>query len=163
VVFFKNMARHLEGLDRAFLTQLHNLILTRDPAEMLPSFIEQVPDPDLDMTGLPMQMELLDFMLEKGDDPLVLDARLLLTDPEAVLGKLCARIGIPFEKDMLSWEPGPVPEDGVWARYWYDNVHRSSGFAPYRPKAEVVPERVEPLLAQATPLYERLLAYALRP
>lgn len=163
VIFFKNMARHLQGLDRTFLAELHNVILTRDPAEMLPSFIQQVAHPDLDMTGLPMQMVLLDAILEQGDDPLVLDARLLLTDPRSVLGELCERIGIPFEEEMLSWPPGPVPEDGVWAKYWYDSVHRSTGFAPYRPKDDTVPERLQPLLAQSAPLYERLVAYAIRP
>lgn len=163
VVFFKNMARHLEGLDRAFLSELHNVILTRDPAEMLPSFIKQVPEPDLDMTGLPMQTILLDAVLGQDDDPLVLDARLLLTDPASVLGELCERIGISFDEAMLSWPPGPVPEDGVWAPYWYDSVHRSTGFAPYRAKEEAVPEHLQALLAQATPLYERLLAYAIRP
>ncbi|MFP3914971.1 MAG: sulfotransferase family protein [Actinomycetota bacterium] len=163
VVFFKNMARHLEGLDRSFLAELHNVILTRDPADVLTSFIKQVPEPDLEMTGLPMQMILLDSILEQGEDPLVLDARFLLTDPRAVLETLCRRIGIPFEEGMLSWEPGPVPEDGVWARYWYESVHRSTGFAPYRPKPEEVPERIRPLLARAVPLYERLLAYAIRP
>lgn len=163
VVFFKNMARHLEGLDRSFLAELHNVILTRDPADVLTSFIKQVPEPDLEMTGLPMQMILLDSILEQGEDPLVLDARFLLTDPRAVLETLCRRIGIHFEEGMLSWEPGPVPEDGVWARYWYESVHRSTGFAPYRPKPEEVPERIRPLLARAVPLYERLLAYAIRP
>lgn len=163
VVFFKNMASHLDGLDRAFLSQLHNVLLTRDPAEMLPSFIRQVPEPTLAMTGLPMQIELLDRILDAGLDPLVLDSRLLLTDPADVLGQLCARLGIPFEEAMLAWEPGPVPEDGVWAPYWYDSVHRSAGFAPYRAKQDQVPARLEWLLAQATPLYERLLAYALQP
>lgn len=163
VVFFKNMARHLEGLDRAFLSEVHNVILTRSPGEMLPSLIEQVPRPDLDMTGLPMQMVLLDHMLRQGDDPLVLDARLLLTDPASVLGRLCEQLGIPFQEEMLSWPAGPVAEDGVWAEYWYDRVHRSTGFAPYRPKDQPLPERLEPLLAQAAPLYERLLAYAIRP
>lgn len=163
VVFFKNMARHLEGLDRAFLAEMHNVILTRDPAEMLPSLIKQVPEPDLDMTGLPMQVSLLDSILEEGNNPLVLDARIVLSHPAAVLERLCDRVGIPFEEGMLSWPAGPVPEDGVWARYWYDSVHRSTGFAPYRSKHETVPERLQPLLAQATPLYERLFAYALRP
>jgi hypothetical protein len=125
--------------------------------------IKQVPEPDLAMTGLPMQMMLLDAVLGQDDDPLVIDARLLLTDPASVLGELCERIGISFDEAMLSWPPGPVPEDGVWARYWYDSVHRSTGFAPYRAKAEAVPEHLQPLLAQATPLYERLLAYAIRP
>src|SRR3712207_7816503 len=37
VHFFKNMAHHLTGLDRGFLGGLSNVLLTRDPAEMLPS------------------------------------------------------------------------------------------------------------------------------
>jgi hypothetical protein len=163
VAFFKNMARHLEGLDRAFLSELHNVILTRHPAEMLPSFIKQVPNPDLDMTGLPMQIDLLDWILADGADPLVLDSSLVLTDPQSVLEQLCERIGIPFEEAMLSWEAGPVPEDGVWAPYWYESVHRSTGFAPYRPKDEEAPDDLQPLIARAVPLYERLLAYAITP
>lgn len=161
VLFIKNMAHHLRGLDWSFLTQLHNVILTRDPAEMLPSLVRQLPHPDLDGTGLPVQVELLDAMLADDVDPLVVDSRLLLTDPSAVLTELCQRLGLDFDPTMLSWTPGPVPEDGVWAQHWYDSVHRSHGFAPYQPKEEPVPEQLEPLLAQATPLYERLLAYAI--
>lgn len=163
VLFIKNMAHHLDGLDWSFLAGLHNVILTRDPAEMLPSLIQQVPDPDLDGTGLPMQVRLLDAILDDGDDPIVLDSQLLLTNPPSVLAQLCERIGISFEEAMLSWEPGAVPEDGIWAPYWYDSVHRSSGFAPYRPKPDTVPQHLVPILTASIPLYERLLAYALRP
>lgn len=161
VLFLKNMAHHLGGLDWAFLAELHNVILTRDPAEMLPSLIKQVPDPDLEGTGLPMQVALLDAILDEGDDPIVLDSRLLLTDPEGILTRLCHRVGLEFDPAMLSWPAGPVPEDGVWAEHWYHSVHRSTGFAPYNPKSEEVPEHLGSLLAQATPLYERLFAYAL--
>lgn len=161
VLFLKNMAHHLGGLDWAFLAELHNVILTRDPAEMLPSLIKQVSEPDLEGTGLPMQVALLDAILDEGDDPIVLDSRLLLIDPEGVLTRLCQRVGLEFDSAMLSWPAGPVPEDGVWAEHWYHSVHRSTGFGPYRPKNEEVPERLRPLLAQATPLYERLFAYAL--
>ncbi|HSJ35421.1 MAG TPA: sulfotransferase family protein [Acidimicrobiia bacterium] len=161
VLFLKNMAHHLGGLDWAFLAELHNVILTRDPAEMLPSLIKQVPDPDLEGTGLPMQVALLDAILDEGDDPIVLDSRLLLTDPEGVLTRLCHRVGLEFDPVMLSWPAGPVPEDGVWAEHWYHSVHRSTGFAPYNPKSEEVPDHLRPLLAQAIPLYERLFAYAL--
>lgn len=163
VLFLKNMAHHLVGLDWAFLSELHNVILTRDPAEMLTSYIKQVPNPTLEGTGLPMQVRLLDAILDEGQDPLVLDSRLLLTDPRSVLSKLCDRIGIPFEEAMLTWPAGPKPEDGVWARFWYESVHRSTGFAPYRAKAEPVPERLMPLLTQAQPLYQRLAAYAIEP
>lgn len=163
VLFVKNMAHHLIDLDRSFLASLSNVILTRDPAEMLPSLIRQLPDPDLEATGLPYQVELLDAVLDEGSDPIVLDSRLLLTDPPGVLAALCERVGIEFEETMLSWEAGPVTEDGVWAPHWYDSVHESTGFSPYLPKIERVPDHLRPLLASAAPLYERLLAYALRP
>lgn len=163
VVFFKNMAHHLGGLDWSFLSQLVNVILTREPERVIASFIKQVPDPTLEGTGLPMQVELLDSILAEGKDPIVLDSRLLLADPRSVLSRLCERIGIPFEEGMLTWEAGPVPEDGVWAPHWYDNVHRSTGFAPYRESPVELPRQLQPLLAEAVPLYQRLLAYAIRP
>lgn len=163
VLFVKNMAHHLAGLDWAFLAELDNVILTRDPAEMLPSLIRQLPSPDLEGTGLPMQVALLDAILDEGEDPMVLDSRLLLTDPEKVLTRLCHRVGIAFDPGMLTWPAGPVPEDGVWAEHWYESVHRSTGFASHRSKREPVPVALEPLLAQAIPLYERLLAYAIHP
>jgi hypothetical protein len=47
----------------------------------------------------------------------------------------------------------------VWAPYWYDSVHASTGFAPYRPPAEPLPPRLEPLAERCRPYFERLHAY----
>jgi hypothetical protein len=63
---------------------------------------------------------------------------------------------------MLSWPAGPRPEDGVWAKYWYDNVHKSTGFAPYRPKTEPFPAELRPLLQDCMPLYRELHGAAIR-
>ncbi len=158
---FKNMAHHLAGLERGFLKELRNVLLTRDPAEMLPSLAQQLPEPTLRDTGLEQQLELLDVELALGREPLVLDARELLTDPEGVLAELCRRLSLPFETTMLSWPPGPRPEDGVWAEHWYHNVHRSRGFEPYRAKTEPFPARLEPLLERCRPLYARLREHAI--
>lgn len=163
VRFFKNMAHHLRGLPkRDFLDRLTNVLLTRDPEEMLPSLTHQLPHPTLDDTGLVEQVELLERMKTAGRTPLVLDARELLLDPEGVLQQLCERLALPFAPAMLHWPSGPKPEDGLWAEYWYDNVHTSTGFRPYRPKADPFPERLRPLLRQCRPLYECLYAHALR-
>ena len=62
---------------------------------------------------------------------------------------------------MLHWPAGPKPEDGVWAKHWYRSVHASTGFAPYRPKAVRFPQRLEPLLEECLPLYEKLRGYAI--
>lgn len=161
VRFFKNMAHHLRGLDRGFLDEIDHAVLTRDPREMLPSLAQQIPEPTLADTGLEEQVEIVDRELAAGREPVVLDARRLLQDPEAVLHEACRRLGIRFDAEMLSWEPGPKPEDGAWAPWWYESVHRSTGFDPYWPKQDPFPERLEPLLDRCVPLYERLLANAI--
>ncbi len=162
VLFFKNMAHHLTNLDRDFLNQVTNLLLTRHPREMLLSLINQIPQPTLRDTGLREQGELLDIVLSQGKTPVVLDAKEVLLNPKGVLKEVCERLELPFEEAMLSWPAGPKPEDGVWAKHWYEGVHASTSFAPYRPKDEPFPERLEPLLAECLTYYERLSAYTVR-
>ena len=161
VRFFKHMAHHLIGLDTSFLGTMDNLLLTRDPRQMLASLVNQVPNPTIEGTSLPMQVQMLDSILESGGSPIVIESRRLLLDPEEVLGTVCARLGLGWEPAMLSWEEGPKPEDGVWAPHWYDNVHRSTGFAPYREKDEPFPQHLGPLLAECLPLFERLSEHAI--
>ncbi len=161
VHFFKNMAHHLVDLDRSFLSRITNALLIRHPEEMLPSLAKRLPDPTLCDTGLVQQTEILDVILQSNKEPVVLDARKLLMNPRGVLEQACQKLGIPFEEAMLNWPAGPKPEDGIWARYWYENVHASTTFARYRPKANPFPERLKPLLEECLPLYERLREYAI--
>lgn len=164
VRFFKNMAHHLRGLrDWTFLDRITNVLLTRNPREMLPSLAEQLPHPTLRDTGLEEQVALLERIIDAGREPLVLGARELLLDPESVLRQTCARLEVPFEPSMLHWPAGPKPEDGVWAEYWYDSAHASTGFRPYAPKTEPFPARLRPLLHTCEPLYERLRAHVIEP
>lgn len=161
VLFFKQMAHHLVALGRGFLAATANVLLTRHPREVLPTLAKQLPEPTLRDTGYAAQAELLDELRALGQPDLVLDAAELLRDPEGVLRRLCAGLWIPWEPAMLRWEAGPKPYDGCWAPDWYHNVHRSTGFEPYRPKTEPFPERLAPLLAECLPLYERLRAVAI--
>ncbi len=161
VHFFKNMAHHLVGIDRGFLGGITNVLLTRDPAEMLPSLARQLPNPTMRDTGLLQQAEILDHVLDAGDDPVILDAKQLLLDPPGVLRLACEKLALPFDEAMLRWPAGPKPEDGVWAKHWYANVHASTGFSAYKPVTEPFPERLAPLLEECLPLYERLSRYAI--
>ena len=162
LLFMKHMAHHLVDLDTAFLGDTINIVLIRDPEQMLPSLCHQLPRPELRDTGLARQTALLEELAGLGQQPPVLDARERLMDPRGVLEELCARIGISFEPAMLSWPAGPMSEDGIWARHWYHNVHRSTGFQPYRPRSEPFPERLQPLLETCRPYYERLYSHAIR-
>lgn len=156
VLFFKQMTHHLVGLEWDFLPGMTNIILTRDPREMLPSYAREIENPVMADVGYAMHTQLLDYLNDKGLPPVILDSKRLLMQPELTLKKLCGRIGIPFREEMLSWPAGPIPEDGVWAPHWYANVHRSTGFNPYTPKNEKMPESLIPLLKECEPHYRRL-------
>ncbi|MCA9986212.1 MAG: hypothetical protein KDE59_18015 [Anaerolineales bacterium] len=162
VAFFKQMTHHLYELDQAFMAQTVNVILTRDPLEMLPSYAKNVEQPTLYDVGYAQHIELLAYLRSLGQEPPVLDSRLTLLNPRGVLSQLCAQIGIPFDEAMLGWPAGPRPFDGAWAPYWYASVHRSTGFQPYQPKADPFPDHLRPLLAECRPFYEALAALAIR-
>lgn len=162
VLFLKQMTHHLVRLDRAFLRQTVNILLVRDPRDMLPSYAQQVSSPSLHDTGYPQNVELLELLESMGQRPAVLDSRELLRAPRAVLEQLCEQLQIPFDAAMLQWTAGPRPEDGVWAEHWYHNVHRSTGFAPYRTKDVPMPDALGALYEACRPLYEQLQSRCIR-
>ncbi len=163
VAFFKHMTHHLIELDWSFMKDTVNVILTRDPQEMLVSFINQIEKPQLKDVGYAKHIELLNYLKANDLPVVVLDGKNVLLNPEKVLSELCEKVEVPFDKSMLSWKAGARPEDGIWAKHWYHNVHKSTGFGKYKPKEGVFPERLKPLLAECKPLYEELSALAIQP
>ena len=161
VVFFKQMAHHIVALARAFLGECRNILLIREPTEMLASLAVRLDDATLADTGLEVQVELLGSILAAGEEPVVLDATVLRRDPRVTLTELCGRLGLDFDEAMLSWPAGPKPEDGVWAKHWYDAAHSSTGFRPWEPSTATVPDHLRPVLDAAIPLHARLVEYAI--
>lgn len=160
-LFLKHMAHHLVAMDLGFLQQVSNVFLIRDPQEMLPSLTVQLPNAQLADTGLKRQWQLFSKLRDDGLEPLVIDSRQLLLDPRGVLSGLCNALGLAFDFCMLSWPAGPIKEDGVWAPHWYHAIHRTTGFQPYRPKRGF-PRRLQGLLAECRPWYDKLYEHALR-
>jgi len=162
IFYQKHMAHHLlDGIDREWLGKLTHCFLIRDPREMLTSLIRKYERVGLADTGLPQQVELVEFVRKSlGRTPPILDARDVLTDPERMLRKLCDALEVEFTPAMLHWPPGLRETDGIWAVHWYDAVEKSTGFQPYKPKDEPVPPAHEPLRDACMRAYERL--YALR-
>jgi len=161
VLFFKHMTHHLLDLDRKFMKKTINVILTRNPVDMLPSFDKVIQNPTIDDVGYALHIELLRYF-EKYNIPFtVLDSKRVLEDPKKVLSKLCDFANIQFEENMLSWQPQQRVEDGIWAKYWYHNVHQSIGFQKYKAKDEPFPEHLNMLLEQCQPYYNELIKYAL--
>jgi len=160
ILFFKNMAHHLVDLDWSFFKQLRNIILTRDPRDMLHSYSKTIPNFSIVDTGYPQLKKICETLISQGETPYVIDSKNLLEDPKKALRILCHSLGLTFDSAMLSWEKGPKDFEGVWAPHWYHNIHRSSGFQPYKPKTEPFPEEFQPLLVDCTPIYEYLMQFS---
>jgi sulfotransferase family protein len=159
VFYQKHMAHHLlPGIDRGWTAGLTNLLLIRDPREVVASYVRARATVTADDIGLPQQVALHDELTAAGAAPPVIDARDFLAAPEAYLRALCAHAGLEFSDRMLAWPPGPRDSDGVWAPHWYDAVWRSTGFAPYRPRATRLEGRAAAVADECRPLYERLHA-----
>ena len=160
-VFIKNMAHHLEGMDTAFIAELDNFLLTRDPIDMLPSLARGFGRiPTMQDAAYADQIEILDRILESGRQPLVVDTRTLLDASEATLQALCGALDVPFDPAMLSWPEGPKDVDGVWGSHWYTRLHESTGFKPYVPSSDALAGNLIPLYNQCAPMYNRLPSYA---
>lgn len=163
VLFIKNMAHHMGLLHKSLFDKFIHIFLIRDPEEMLTSFIKTIPEPSLRDTAYKEQYEIFRYVTRELDhEPIVIDSRELLLNPEGVLAAVCEKAGIDFDPAMLSWQKGPIPEDGVWAKYWYNNVHKSTGFKAYKPKDEEVPDRLKSLLEECRFYYEKLFEYAIK-
>jgi hypothetical protein len=160
IVFFKQMCHHLVEIDLSFLDDCSNILLIREPSLVIRSHAKNVPDLKVSDIGLDVQNLLLNRIIESGETPVVVDSVNLLMNPEAILKELCQHLEIAFDVSMLSWEPGPKPEDGVWAKHWYKNTHESSGFSNKEPNRSPLSEKFLPVLEEATVLYNNLKKYA---
>lgn len=156
VLFLKNMAHHFVDLDEQFTARLTNFLLIRNPKQLISSIAQQIPEPTMEDIGSQKQHELYRYLLSTGNQPVVLDSGELLKAPREVLQEVCAALDIPFEEQMLTWEAGPLPEEGVWAKHWYNNVHHSTGFSKQPTSDRPLPERLRPLYESALPYYTEL-------
>ncbi len=160
----KHMCQHmLPDIPRDWISRVKNVFLLRHPARVIASFSKKYPDLTLADIGFTQQTELFDQLTASGQTPIVIDSHDIRENPEAMLRTLCDALELPWDKAMLSWDAGGHPADGVWAKVWYDAVHRSTGFAgPEGPLPEV-DDHHRSLLEAAMPHHERLEAIKLRP
>ena len=127
VFYQKHMAHHLlDHIDHDWIEGLHNILLIRDPVEVISSYTKARDEVTPEDIGLPQQVELFEELTEaKGKPPTVIDAGDFLKAPEAYLRAICEDVGVPFMDCMLTWPSGPRDTDGVWAPHWYGQVQQS--------------------------------------
>ncbi len=158
VWYQKHMSHHLlPGMDHDWIFELDNVLLIRDPAEVVSSYLKSRATVAPEDIGLLQQGRLFDEIRERtGSAPPVIDAADFLRDPESHLRALCSHLGIAFSPRMLHWPAGPRDSDGVWAPYWYAAVWKSTGFEPWQPRETHLSGGAARVADACRPVYERL-------
>jgi hypothetical protein len=116
---------------------------------------------------------LLHLERQDGVPPItIIDADDLLADPEGMMTAYCEATGLPFDRSMLSWEPGCPPQlESPWTG-WTDDVTRSRGLlcsasSPARAPCAALdvgalPSEVRDAINEARPIYAAMYKRALR-
>jgi hypothetical protein len=163
-LYQKHMTHHMLpeiGLD--WMDAVDHAFLIRAPERVVASYAARREEVTPDDLGFERQAELFDRVAQRlGAAPPVVDAEGVRADPEGVLGRLCAALGLAFDAGMLAWPPGPRASDGVWAAHWYAAVTASTGFAPPEPAPPPLSGRMLAIVEAARTDYDRLRAYALQ-
>ena len=147
-------------IDHAWIGELTNVLLIRDPREVVASYTRTRATVTPDDIGLPQQVRLYDELpVRRGAPPPVIDAGDFLARPRA----LPARAVRPRRRARsptacCRGRPGPRPTDGPWAPHWYDAVWRSTGFEPPRTREVHLDGPAAEVAEACLPLYERLHA-----
>lgn len=166
VFYQKHMTQHMiAGVGRDWIDRVTNAFLIRAPERVLASYAAKREGVTLPEIGFVQQAELFARAADRlGAAPPVIEADDVRRSPETALGLLCEALGLPFDPAMLSWAPGPRPEDGAWAPHWYDSLWRSTGFAPPddSPPPDLPPDLAR-LAEAARPHYDALRRHRLRP
>ena len=83
-LFLKGMAHHLLE-NYPFLTNWKNIILIRDPAQIIGSFSKVIHQPTIQDVGIKRQWELFNYLTSEGTYPVVIDSNELLKNPSVGL------------------------------------------------------------------------------
>jgi hypothetical protein len=164
VHYSKQMTHHLlEDMPLDWVGGFRNVLLVRDPAEVVSSYVRSRESCEPEDIGLLQQVRLLEALVdESAEEPPVIDASDFLRDPESHLRWLCDWLGIDFTDRMLSWPPGLRDSDGVWAPHWYAAVAASTGFEAWRPRDIALNDHDASVAESCRPAYELLRERRLR-
>jgi hypothetical protein len=124
------------------------------------SFKEKIISFSLKDLGFVQQVDLFNMVSDKlGEAPPVIDADDLCSNPRAALIGLCTSLEINFHEEMLSWDTGPHPYDGIWGKYWYKSVNKSSRFNYISSSNKRSFNYQSHLIDEAEPYFQALNAY----
>ena len=163
VYYQKHMTHHI--LDKTpidWISKGINCFLLRDPKEVINSYIKKNNINDSSDIGFPSQLKIFEKANKFSKKTIVINSKDLIKDPENTLKKLCDKLNIQFNNDMLNWPKGKRETDGIWSKVWYENVINSTGFSNKtnnKKEKIILPKKYEKLYEECLEIYNLINKY----
>ena len=169
--FFKHMAKHYpllnnpEGIKALSGPNHVHVLLIRNPLKTIMSWSEAVDKGNTQKDALTLAEIGLNSLLiiyDTYENVIVVDSDQVIENPESTLKCLCKSLSVPFSEKMMSWEAGPKPFGGIWAKWWYASAHRSTGWSKSATKSyKVLKPELLPLVRMCNAFYGSLKPFAI--
>ena len=157
VWYQKHMAHHLLDLGKIdWIKKFENCILIRHPKEVINSYTVKNNLTSVEELGYPQQFKIVNFLKKSNQRFVVIDSEDLLKKPEKVLTEWCKIVNINFDKSMLHWKKGKHKNDGIWWKYWYDNVITTTSFQKYQKKDINIENKYDSIYNESLEYYNYL-------
>ena len=163
IYYQKHMTHHI--LDKTpidWISKGINCFLLRDPKEVINSYIKKNNINDSSDIGFPSQLKIFEKANKFSKKTIVINSKDLIKDPENTLKKLCDKLNIQFNNDMLHWPKGKRETDGIWSKVWYENVINSTGFSNKtnnKKEKIILPKKYEKLYEECLEIYNLINKY----
>lgn len=161
VLFVKNKSNQAVGLQWDFMTSFDNVFLISHPSQMILTNDQEKEEQFLIDTCYEVQYHQILYLIQLGIEPIVIDASDLLSEPDVVLAKLCAKLGLNYSSKMLKWEEGEKTFESLPSRNWCANLRTTKSFRDIEKPLKVLSPKQEELMEECMPFYERLKKYAI--
>ena len=163
IFYQKHMSHHiLNQTPVNWITEGTNVFLIRDPRDVILSYIQKNTLNNSNDIGFPMQRKIFNLIKNSGENPIVVNADDLSTNPRGVLIKLCSELKIKFSEKMLTCSKGKRDSDGIWEKVWYKNVQSSTNFEKLKKNDQVIPKVHENIYKECLDIYNELNLYKIK-
>lgn len=161
----KHMAHHNfpdENLE--WIKIMKNVLLIRNPKDVIISYLNKYTIHNIDQLGYLQQLNIYNILTKhESSHPIIVDAQDIINNPKNILLKLCKKLDISFLPQMLSWPAGYRTTDGIWAKYWYSNVVKSTKFSHIIKKTKLtIPKAYHDIYIDCKSCYQQLYKHRLR-
>lgn len=181
-VFSKDMAYYVKNKIPDLVTRnINHTFIIRNPTKTIPSLYKATFNSkgsnqkydsnlefDINESGFIELLEVFNYVKnELKQTPIVIDSDDLLEKPVEYMKKYCKLVNLPWNENMITWEPGIVPSG--WEEWdgWHNDAINSSGLVKrtiitHRYQKELEIPCVKKAIELSLPAYNEIIKYKIK-